>query len=218
MVSSPTAASPDPPVASGGVTCRPLVLASASPARLRLLRDAGFDPTVMVSGVDEQTVTAADPRELVGELARRKAAAVATGLRDALVVGADSMLLLDGQTLGKPHDAADARARWLRMRGRTGTLLTGQAVIDVASGRTASGVAATTVRFGTPTDEEVDAYVACGEPLAVAGAFTLDGRSAPFVEGITGDAGTVIGLSLPLLRTQLADLGVRIHDLWAACP
>ncbi len=196
----------------------PLVLASASPARLRLLRDAGFDPTVMVSGVDEQTVTADDPRELVGELARRKAEAVATALQDALVVGADSMLLLDGQTLGKPDDAADARARWLRMRGRTGTLLTGQAVIDVASGRTASGVAATTVRFGTPTDEEVDAYVASGEPLAVAGAFTLDGRSAPFVEGIDGDAGTVIGLSLPLLRTQLAELGVRIHDLWAACP
>ena len=196
----------------------PLVLASASPARLRLLRDAGFDPTVMVSGVDEQTVTADDPRELVGELARRKAEAVATGLQDALVVGADSMLLFDGQTLGKPHDSADARARWLRMRGRTGTLLTGQAVIDVASGRTASGVAATTVRFGTPTDEEVDAYIASGEPLAVAGAFTLDGRSAPFVEGIDGDAGTVIGLSLPLLRTQLAELGVRIHDLWAACP
>ncbi|MDQ3503739.1 MAG: Maf-like protein [Actinomycetota bacterium] len=196
----------------------PLVLASASPARLRLLRDAGFDPTVMVSGVDEQTVTADDPRELVDELARRKAEAVATALQDALVVGADSMLLLDGQTLGKPDDAADARARWLRMRGRTGTLLTGQAVIDVASGRTASGVAATTVRFGTPTDEEVDAYVASGEPLAVAGAFTLDGRSAPFVEGIDGDAGTVIGLSLPLLRTQLAELGVRIYDLWAACP
>ncbi len=196
----------------------PLVLASASPARLRLLRDAGFDPTVMVSGVDEQTVTADDPRELVDELARRKAEAVATALQDALVVGADSMLLLDGQTLGKPDDAADARARWLRMRGRTGTLLTGQAVIDVASGRTASGVAATTVRFGTPTDEEVDAYVASGEPLAVAGAFTLDGRSAPFVEGIDGNAGTVIGLSLPLLRTQLAELGVRIHDLWAACP
>ncbi|MDQ3611717.1 MAG: Maf family nucleotide pyrophosphatase, partial [Actinomycetota bacterium] len=128
------------------MTCRPLVLASASPARLRLLRDAGFDPTVMVSGVDEQAVTADDPRELVRELARRKAEAVATGLQDALVVGADSMLLLDGQTHGKPRDDAEARARWLRMRGRTGTLLTGQAVIDVASGRTSCGVAATEVR------------------------------------------------------------------------
>ncbi|MBW3640260.1 MAG: Maf-like protein [Actinobacteria bacterium] len=194
------------------------MLASASPARLRLLRDAGFDPTVVVSGVDEQAVTADDPRELVRELARRKAEAVATGLQDALVVGADSMLLLDGQTLGKPRDAAEARARWLRMRGRTGTLLTGQAVIDIASGRTSCGVAATEVRFGTPTDEEVDAYVASGEPLAVAGAFTLDGRSAAFVDSIDGDAGTVIGLSLPLLRTQLAELGVRIHDLWSACP
>ncbi len=192
-----------------------LVLASASLARLRLLRDAGLDPTVMVSGVDEDAVTAQDPRELVRELAWRKAEAVAAGLHEGLVVGADSMLLLDGQALGKPRDAEQARARWLRMRGRTGTLLTGQAVIDVGAGRSTRGVAATDVRFGTPSEEEVEAYVASGEPLAVAGAFTLDGRSAPFIDSIDGDAGTVIGLSLPLLRAQLAELGVRIHDLWA---
>ena len=196
----------------------PLVLASASPARLRLLRDAGLDPEVRVSGVDESAVRAQDPRDLVCELARRKAAAVAGDLPTGLVIGCDSMLLLDGEVLGKPADAAESVARWCRMRGRTGTLLTGQVVIDAASGRSAAAVAATEVRFGTPSDEEVAAYVASGEPLHVAGAFTLDGRSAPFVEGIDGDPGTVIGLSLPLLRRQLAELGVRLIDLWAAQP
>jgi len=195
---------------------RPLVLASASPARLRLLRDAGFDPSVVVSGVDEAGFTGGDePRELVQELAHRKAAVVADGVSDGLVVGCDSMLLLGGELFGKPADAEDALARWKRMRGRTGTLLTGQVVVDAASGGTARGVGATSVRFGTPSDEEISAYVASGEPLQVAGAFTLDGRSAPFIDGIDGDAGTVIGLSLPLLRTQLAGLGVRLTDLWA---
>jgi len=126
------------------------------------------------------------------------------------------MLLLDGRVLGKPADAAEATARWHSMRGRTGTLLTGHAVVDVPTGRTARGVAATDVRFGTPTDAEVAAYVATGEPLHVAGAFTLDGRSAPFVDGIDGDPGNVIGLSLPLLRTLLAELDVALTDLWAS--
>lgn len=198
------------------MTDRPLVLASASPARLRLLRDAGLDPHVVVSDVDESVVEATEPRAVVQELASRKARVVADGFDDALVVGCDSMLLLDGTVLGKPADAAEATARWQAMRGRTGTLLTGHTVVDAATGRSACGVGATEVRFGTPTDAEVAAYVATGEPLRVAGAFTLDGRSAPFVDGIDGDPGNVIGLSLPLLRALLAELDVRLIDLWAS--
>ncbi|MEZ0065312.1 septum formation protein [Streptacidiphilus sp. MAP12-20] len=195
---------------------RTLVLASASPARLGLLRQAGLDPKVIVSGVDEDALTAPTPGELALVLAEAKAAAVAGQLGDdELVVGCDSVLELDGQALGKPADAAEARARWHAMRGRSGVLQTGHCVIDVRTGARASATASTTVRFGTPDDAEIDAYIASGEPLHVAGAFTLDGRSAPFLEGIDGDHGNVIGLSLPLLRTLLAQVGVRITDLWA---
>ena len=189
------------------------MLASASPARLRLLRNAGLDPEVSVSGVDESRVSGT-PHEVVQELARRKADRVAAQQQDALVLGCDSMLELDGTALGKPASPAAAVARWRSMRGRSGCLLTGHVVIDTRTGASASGVASTVVRFGMPTDAEVDAYVASGEPLHVAGAFTLDGRSAPFVDGIDGDPGNVIGLSLPLLRRLLADLGVSLVDLW----
>ncbi|MEY9967379.1 septum formation protein [Streptacidiphilus sp. MAP12-16] len=193
----------------------PLILASASPARLALLRQAGLDPQVVVSGVDEDAVTAPTPGELALVLAEAKAAAVAATLgAPALVVGCDSVLELDGQALGKPADAADALARWQSMRGRSGVLQTGHCVIDTRTGARASATAATTVRFGSPSDEEIAAYVASGEPLHVAGAFTLDGRSAPFVDGIDGDPGNVIGLSLPLLRALLLKLDVRITDLW----
>ncbi|MFG3226748.1 nucleoside triphosphate pyrophosphatase [Kitasatospora sp. NPDC048194] len=194
---------------------RPLVLASASPARLGLLRQAGLDPRVVVSGVDEDAISAATPAELALVLAEAKAKAVAAGLTGGeLVIGCDSVLELDGQALGKPADAAEALARWQSMRGRAGVLRTGHCVIDTATGRQSSETASTTVRFGTPDDEEVAAYVASGEPLHVAGAFTLDGRSAPFIDGIDGDPGNVIGLSLPLLRRLLADLDLRITDLW----
>jgi septum formation protein len=189
------------------------VLASASPARLRLLRDAGLAPDVVVSGVSEDDVFGT-PREVVLELAIRKAAAVAPGTGDALVIGCDSLLELDGKVLGKPSSAEEAVARWHAMRGRSASLLTGHCVIDGRTGQQAADVCTTVVHFGDPSDAEIEAYVATGEPLRVAGAFTLDGRSAPFLAGIDGDAGNVIGLSLPLLRTLLAKLDVALVDLW----
>jgi septum formation protein len=195
------------------VPSRRLVLASASPARLRLLRDAGLSPDVVVSGVHEDGHTGS-PTQVALELAERKAQAVACGVDDALVVGCDSLLELDGQALGKPADAAEAVARWQSMRGRSGTLHTGHCVVDTATGESASAVCSTLVRFGSPSDAEIAAYVASGEPLHVAGAFTLDGRSAPFVDGVDGDPGNVIGLSLPTLRALLAKLGVSLVDLW----
>ncbi|MET7801192.1 nucleoside triphosphate pyrophosphatase [Streptomyces decoyicus] len=196
---------------------RRLVLASQSPARLALLRQAGLAPEVVVSGVDEDALTAPTPAELALILAEAKAAAVAARPESAgaLVVGCDSVLELDGRALGKPADAEDATARWKSMRGRSGILQTGHCVIDTAAGgRQVSATASTTVRFGDPTDDEIAAYVESGEPLFVAGAFTLDGRSAPFIDGIDGDPGNVIGLSLPLLRRLLAGLDVAITDLW----
>ncbi|SDR32299.1 Maf family protein [Thermostaphylospora chromogena] len=191
-----------------------VVLASASPARLNVLRNAGLDPEVIVSGVDEEAVEAESPAALALALARAKAAAVADGLTDRLVIGCDSVLELDGKAYGKPSSPQDAAARWRAMRGRTGRLLTGHCVVEAGTGREAADVAATVVRFGSPTDEEIDAYVASGEPLRVAGGFTLDGLGGWFVEGIDGDHGNVLGLSLPLLRRLLHDLGVSVTTLW----
>lgn len=196
---------------------RRLVLASASPARLALLRQAGLAPEVVVSDVDEDTVTAPRVAEQVALLAAAKAADVAKRETDALVIGADSLLEFHGKPLGKPADAADVRDRWRRMGGRSGVLHTGQALFDVRDGAVASrdvAVASTVVYFDTPTQQEIEAYVATGEPLAVAGAFTLDGLGAPFVRRVEGDPAAVVGLSLTVLRAQLAKRGLAITDLW----
>jgi len=195
-----------------------LVLASASAARLSTLRSAGVDATVIVSGVDESQITGLPPAEIALQLAELKCAAVAArdDLPDgAVVLGCDSVLELNGETLGKPRDAADAVARWRAMRGRSGVLHTGHALHDVPSGTVAAATASTTVHFASLTDEEIDAYVATGEPLHVAGAFTVDGLGGAFVTRIDGDHHNVVGVSLPLVRDLLAELGHSWTDLWA---
>jgi septum formation protein len=211
------------------VTARPrLVLASASPARLRTLRMAGVEPEVIVSGVDESSVESSDARELCATLARLKAIAVSGRVGAAgaaggeanggptFVLGCDSVLEFDGEVLGRPADDADAVQRWRRMRGGNGVLHTGHCLINAATGARAEAIASTTVHFGEISEEEIAAYVATGEPLHVAGAFTIDGLGGWFVERIDGDAGTVIGLSLPLLRRLLAELGTSPARLWPA--
>ena len=192
-----------------------VVLASASPARLAVLRAAGIDPEVIVSGVDEDAYSAPGTGELTLALASAKAAAVASRLDDGLVIGCDSLLDLDGRAYGKPASAAEAAARWREMSGRSGTLFTGHCVIDAAAGQQVTAVGATTVRFGTPTDAEIAAYVGTGEPLNMAGAFTIEGLGGWFVDSIDGDHNNVIGISVPLLRRLLLDLGITIPDLWA---
>lgn len=247
-----------------GTTIRPrLVLASASPARRKLLQAAGIEPEVLVSGVDESQVDHSTPEALSLTLARLKAQAVAdrldpsiaganpttggsgnntgtggsggetagasngnsttpggtgtaNGQPRTLVLGCDSVLAFDGEILGKPADADEAIRRWRNMRGRSGVLHTGHSLVDLSTGQEVGRVAGTAVHFAAVSDDEIEAYVATGEPLYVAGAFTLDGLGGPFVERIDGDPGTVIGLSLPLLRGMLAEFGVRITDLWTA--
>jgi septum formation protein len=196
----------------------PLVLASASPARRTTLRAAGLDPIVIVSGVDESQLVDLPPAELALQLAELKCAAVAGRDEvpvDALVLGCDSVLELDGEALGKPLDEEDARARWRAMRGRSGVLHSGHCLRDEASGRVAAATGSTTVHFADVSDAEIDAYVATGEPLHVAGAFTIDGIGGAFVTRLEGDHHNVVGLSLPLLRELVLELGHAWPDLWA---
>jgi septum formation protein len=207
------------------VRTRRLVLASASPARRKLLQAAGIEPDVLVSGVDESGVTADSAEALCLALAQLKARAVARRLAETgdvtdgtLVLGCDSVLAFDGEILGKPADADDATKRWLRMRGRSGVLHTGHCLIHLASSaddREVAAVASTRVHFAEVSEAEIVDYIATGEPLQVAGAFTIDGLGGPFIERIEGDPGTVVGLSLPLLRTMLAELDIRISELWS---
>lgn len=169
---------------------------------------------VVVSGADESSDRSLETPALVAVLAERKAAAVAALRPLDLVLGCDSMLDLDGVALGKPASEDEALSLWRRLAGRQGVLYTGHRLIDGLSGRQADGVAATTIRFGVPGEAELAAYVASGEPLQLAGAFSIDGRGAAFIEGIDGDPSNVVGLSLPLLRRLLAELDIAITDLW----
>jgi len=214
-----------------------LVLASASPARLSTLRSAGVEPEVIVSSVDEDAVLAAaqeaaaeplDAADIALLLARAKCEDVAATDSDAeepdtdLVLGCDSVLELDGEVHGKPADPAEAVSRWQRMRGRSGILHTGHWIVDLRDpedGGTAGTVgasASTLVYFADLTDEEIEAYVATGEPLRVAGAFTVDGLGGPYVRGIEGDYHAVVGVSLPVLRDLLGELGIPWHTLRSA--
>ena len=206
-----------------------MVLGSASPGRLKVLRQAGIDPLVVVSGVDEDAVIAAlgsntSPGDVVRILAQTKADQVAATLdsavaADCVVIGCDSMLYIDGRLVGKPASADAARSQWGSMGGRSGQLYTGHCLLRLLDGNAsqrASESAATTVHFATPTAADLEAYIDSGEPLAVAGGFTLDGLGGWFVERIEGDPSNVIGLSLPLTGALLQRVGLSIAELWTA--
>lgn len=205
-----------------------LVLGSASPGRLKVLRGAGIDPIVVVSGVSEDAVLAAldpgaGPGQVTAALASAKANRVVEQLApqvaaDCVVIGCDSMLYIDGALYGKPQSVAEARSWWQTMAGRAGQLYTGHSVIrvhDNAITHHASESAVTAVHFGTPTTDELESYLATGEPLRVAGGFTLDGLGGWFIDGVDGDPSSVVGISLPMTRSLLERVGVSIADLWA---
>jgi septum formation protein len=204
-----------------------VVLGSASPGRLAVLRQAGIDPLVVVSGVDEDAVIAdlgpnTSPGDVVRVLANAKADQVAANLdaavaSDCVVIGCDSMLSIDGRLVGKPASAEAARSQWQSMGGRSGQLYTGHCLLRVLDGSISHGASEssfTTVYFATPTAADLDAYIGSGEPLAVAGGFTLDGLGGWFVDRIEGDPSNVIGLSLPLTRALLQRVGLSVTELW----
>ena len=190
------------------------VLASASQGRWDALNRAGIRMERLASGVDEDAVTAPSVRELVQALADLKARAVADRLGgEALVLGCDSLLEFDGETLGKPPSVEATIERWQRMRGRSGTLHTGHCLIDLAGARTATATVSTTVRFADIDDGEIELYVSTGEPSNVAGGFTIDGWGSWFIDGVDGDPSNVIGVSLPALRRMIRELGYGLRDL-----
>lgn len=198
-----------------------LILASASPARTKLLSEAGIAHTVRVSDADEEALTAAagplTPADTALLLARAKAESVAAGTRNALVIGCDSVFELDGLPYGKPWEPAVARERWRAMRGRTGVLHTGHWLIATDDGDTHLGhgeLTSARVTFEDVSDAEIDAYVATGEPLECAGGFTIDGIGGAFLSSVDGDPHTVVGLSISTLRRLLARHGVAITQLW----
>jgi septum formation protein len=201
-----------------------LYLASTSPARLATLRAVGIEPVALPSHVDEEAAVAdaapLSPAEMVLLLARLKAEAVAASDEefDGLILGGDSAFELDGVVYGKPHLPEVARERWHAQRGRSGLLHSGHWLIDARGGivgQAVGGVSVATVHFaGDVTDAEIDAYIATGEPLEVAGAFTIDSKGAGFIRGIEGDPHTVVGLSVPLLRTLVRSLEIEWPTLW----
>jgi septum formation protein len=194
-----------------------LILASASSARLRVLQNAGFSPSVVVSGVDED-IEASSTHARVLELAERKARVVAASASHALVLGCDSMLEAAGHSFGKPRTADEARTVWERHAGTAATLFTGHVLIDTASRTMVGEVAQTTVHFGRPSAHELAEYIRTGEPLRVAGGFTIDGFSAAFIEGIEGDPNNVLGLSIVSFRRLLHELGRSVTELWRTTP
>ncbi len=192
----------------------PFVLASASPARRKLLQTVGIEPIVCPSDFDESQVQLADEVELVQTLAAYKAAAVASKFTDALILGCDSVLAVGGEIYGKPKSSQEAIARWQKMRGQEGILYTGHVLIDQRQKKEVNRCGITKVNFANISHGEILAYVADGEPLRCAGGFALEGKGGLFVEQIEGSSSNVIGLSLPLLRLLLADLGYQIVDFW----
>jgi len=208
-----------------------VVLGSASAGRLRVLRNAGIDPLVVVSGVDEDAIVAdlgadAAPADVVNALAHAKADAVRRVLdadvtADCVVIGCDSMLYVDDELRGKPGTPEQARRQWNSMAGRSGQLYTGHCVIRIAGEkplRTQTSAAVTTVRFAAPDDADLSAYIAGGEPLNVAGAFTIDGLGGWFIDGVDGDPSNVVGLGLSVTHRLFNAVGLAIGDLWAANP
>ncbi|MBV8882794.1 MAG: septum formation inhibitor Maf [Chroococcidiopsidaceae cyanobacterium CP_BM_RX_35] len=194
----------------------PFVLASASPARRRLLQSAGIEPVVCPSDFDESQIKLSDPELLVQTLAQHKAETVAAQFESALILGCDSLLLVNGELYGKPIDSEEAIAHWQQMRGGVGELYTGHALIDLSQQRTLISTQMTRVCFAKVSDHQIEAYVATGEPLKCAGCFALEGRGGLFVEKLEGCHTNVIGLSLPLLRSFLDQLGYDVTDFWQA--